>query len=74
MWRYSSVPDTWVTKRNVDVLQNVGHGSIISHSGMQFPLPLRAEKVAEEDTSTIPRDCARFALCGCQRNEERTGR
>jgi hypothetical protein len=41
---------------------------------MQFPLPPRAEKVAEEDTSTIPRDCARFALRCFQRNEERKGR
>jgi len=40
---------------------------------MQPPLPSRAGKVAEEGTSTIPRDCARVPLRGCQRYEERKG-
>ena len=74
MWRCRSVPYTWVNKRNVDVLHNIGHGVIISHSRMQPPFPSRAGKVAEEGTSTIPRDCARVPLRGCQRYEERKGR
>jgi hypothetical protein len=74
MWRYTSVPDTWVNKLNVDVLRNIGHGAIIIHAGMQPPLPFRPGKVAEEGTSTIPRDCARVPLRGCQRYVERKGR
>jgi len=54
-------------------LQNIGHGAIISHSGMQPPLPSRAGKVAAEGTSTIPRDCAWVPWRGCQRDENAMG-